>query len=75
MDPDRKHVYIDTTSTNRKVNGATQSGKTQAYSYPAIDLNIRAEIPDTMIINDLKGSMSKMTLGNKLAKRDLIFLF
>ncbi|NLH35930.1 MAG: type IV secretory system conjugative DNA transfer family protein [Lactococcus chungangensis] len=69
MDPDRKHVYIDTTSTNRKVNGATQSGKTQAYSYPAIDLNIRAEIPDTMIINDLKGSMSKMTLGNKLAKK------
>ena len=68
-DPDREHIYIDTTSTNRKVNGATQSGKTQAYSYPTIDLNIRAEIPDTMVINDLKGSMSKMTLGNKLAKK------
>lgn len=67
-DPDRLHVYIDTSSTNRKINGATQSGKTQCYSYPTIDLNIRAEIPDTMIINDLKGSMSKMTLGNKLAK-------
>lgn len=65
------HVYIDTTSTNRKVNGATQSGKTQAYSYPTIDLNIRAEIPDTMIINDLKGSMSKMTLGNKTGQKEI----
>lgn len=67
--PDRDKVWIDTTNTNVEVDGATQTGKTQAITYPTIDLNIRAKIPDSMLINDIKGDIIRRTYFHPMARR------
>ncbi|GAB2024476.1 type IV secretory system conjugative DNA transfer family protein [Lactovum odontotermitis] len=71
--PDREHVWIDQTNTNVEVDGATQTGKTQTLTYPVLDLNIRAEIPDSMIINDIKGDILRRTFFHPLARRKFHF--
>lgn len=56
-----RYVYVDDNKTNSLTVGATQSGKTEMFSYPFLDLIMRAEIKDSVIINDLKGDMLKNT--------------
>lgn len=57
----QQFVFIDTKNTNSATIGATQSGKTAGFSYPTLDLIMRAEEQDTVIVNDLKGDMLKNT--------------
>lgn len=61
VDSDRKTVYYDPNNTNSKVMGGTQTGKTQYITYPTIDLNLRCTIPDSMVINDIKGDITRKT--------------
>lgn len=61
VDPDRKNVYYDPNNTNSKVMGGTQTGKTQFITYPTIDLNLRSTLPDSMVINDIKGDITRRT--------------
>lgn len=67
--PDRDKVWIDTTNTNVEVQGATQSGKTQTITYPTLDLNIRAKIPDSMLLPDIKGDLIRRTYFHPLARQ------
>lgn len=71
--PDRDKVWIDQTNTNVEVDGATQTGKTQTLTYPVIDLNIRAEFPDSMIINDIKGDILRRTYFHPMAREKFHF--
>lgn len=57
----QKFVYIDRNKTNSLTLGGTQSGKTEMFSYPFLDLIMRAKIKDSVIVNDLKGDMLKNT--------------
>ncbi|EGO8967378.1 type IV secretory system conjugative DNA transfer family protein [Enterococcus faecalis] len=50
-------VYIDRKNTNSATIGGTQSGKTSLFSYPFLDLIMRAKEKDSVIVNDLKGDM------------------
>jgi len=54
-------VYIDRKNTNSLTIGGTQSGKTSLFSYPFLDLIMRAKEKDSVIVNDLKGDMLKNT--------------
>lgn len=55
------YVFIDTKNTNSFTVGGTQSGKTSLFSYPSLDLIMRAKEKDSVIVNDLKGDMLKNT--------------
>lgn len=66
--PNENAVYVDTMNTNSRTAAETQSGKTQTFSYPLMDIVSRAEIQDSMIINDIKGNMFRGT------RKDLIRL-
>lgn len=55
------YVYIDTNKTSSLVIGGTQSGKTETFSYPLLDLIMRAKVKDSVIVNDLKGDLLKNT--------------
>lgn len=54
-------LYVDTNNTNAIVVASTQSGKTEMYSYPLMDVTMRAKVKDSMIITDIKGDMLKNT--------------
>lgn len=56
-----RYFFIDTNNTNTDVLGSSQSGKTQLFTYPLIDIISRAEIKDSMIINDVKGDITLNT--------------
>lgn len=71
--PNREQVWIDQTNTNVEVDGATQTGKTQTLTYPVLDLNIRAEFPDSMIINDIKGDILRRTFFHPMARKKFHF--
>lgn len=58
---EEKYVFIDTKNTNSLTIGGTQSGKTSLFSYPVLDLIMRAKEKDSVIVNDLKGDMLKNT--------------
>ncbi|MDT2597344.1 VirD4-like conjugal transfer protein, CD1115 family [Enterococcus dongliensis] len=58
---EEKYIFIDTKNTNSITIGGTQSGKTSLFSYPTLDLIMRAKEKDSVIINDLKGDMLKNT--------------
>ncbi|EOH86318.1 VirD4-like conjugal transfer protein, CD1115 family [Enterococcus pallens] len=58
---EEKYVFIDTKNTNSLTIGGTQSGKTSLFSYPSLDLIMRAKEKDSVIVNDLKGDMLKNT--------------
>ncbi|MBO1139851.1 type IV secretory system conjugative DNA transfer family protein [Enterococcus avium] len=58
---EEKYVFIDTKNTNSLTVGGTQSGKTSLFSYPTLDLIMRAKEKDSVIVNDLKGDMLKNT--------------
>lgn len=58
---DVKYYFIDTNNTNTDVLGSTQSGKTQLFTYPMIDIISRAEIKDSMVINDVKADITLNT--------------
>ncbi|MCH3314651.1 type IV secretory system conjugative DNA transfer family protein [Enterococcus faecium] len=58
---EEKYVFIDTKNTNSLTLGGTQSGKTSLFSYPTLDLIMRAKEKDSVIVNDLKGDMLKNT--------------
>ncbi|OTO77416.1 MULTISPECIES: VirD4-like conjugal transfer protein, CD1115 family [unclassified Enterococcus] len=58
---EEKYVFIDTKNTNSLTVGGTQSGKTSLFSYPSLDLIMRAKEKDSVIVNDLKGDMLKNT--------------
>lgn len=58
---EQKFVFIDTKNTNSVTIGGTQSGKTSLFSYPTLDLLMRAKEKDSVIVNDLKGDMLKNT--------------
>ena len=63
IEPVPKNGYdlIDTNKTNAAVVAGTQSGKTQTFTYPVLDLIMRAEKQDSVIVTDLKGDMVKNT--------------
>lgn len=52
---------IDTLNTNSITVSGSQSGKTQIFTYPTIDLVMRATVKDSMIITDIKGNMVRNT--------------
>lgn len=54
-------LYVDTNNTNAIVVASTQSGKTEMYSYPLMDVTMRAKVKDSIIITDIKGDMLKNT--------------
>lgn len=54
-------LFIDTNNTNTLVVASTQSGKTEMFSYPLLDLIMRAEEKDSVIVTDIKGDMLKNT--------------
>lgn len=58
---EQKFVYIDRKNTNSLTIGGTQSGKTSLFSYPLLDLIMRAKEKDSAVVNDLKGDMLKNT--------------
>jgi len=71
----QEKVYIDTMNTNSRAVAESQSGKTQTWTIPFIHLVARASIQDSMVINDLKGSMYR-GLKNFLEKLDYkVFCF
>ncbi|AFO45823.1 TPA: type IV secretory system conjugative DNA transfer family protein [Enterococcus faecalis] len=55
------YVFMDRNKTNAWVDAGTQSGKTEMYTYPTLDLIMRAKEKDSVIITDLKGNMIKNT--------------
>ncbi|EPH80019.1 hypothetical protein D927_01750, partial [Enterococcus faecalis 02-MB-BW-10] len=55
------YVFIDRNKTNAWIDAGTQSGKTEMWSYPTLDLIMRAGIKDSVIVTDLKGNMIKNT--------------
>lgn len=55
------YVFIDRNKTNSWVDAGTQSGKTEMWSYPTLDLIMRASVKDSVIVTDLKGNMIKNT--------------
>lgn len=55
------NLYVDTNNTNTLVVASTQSGKTEMYSYPLLDLVMRAKEKDSIIVTDIKGDMLKNT--------------
>ncbi|MEC1666428.1 VirD4-like conjugal transfer protein, CD1115 family [Bacillus mojavensis] len=55
------HLYVDTNSTHTLVVASTQSGKTETYSYPYLDVIMRAKEKDSVVITDIKGDMLKNT--------------
>ncbi|EGO8956590.1 type IV secretory system conjugative DNA transfer family protein [Enterococcus faecalis] len=55
------YVFIDRNKTNSWVDAGTQSGKTEMWSYPTLDLIMRAGVKDSVIVTDLKGNMIKNT--------------
>lgn len=55
------NVYIDTSRTNSGTIGSSQSGKTEMFSYPLLDLIMRAKIKDSVLVTDLKGDMLRKT--------------
>lgn len=57
----KDHLYIDTNSTHTLVIASTQSGKTEMYSYPYLDIIMRAKEKDSVVITDIKGDMLKNT--------------
>ena len=59
--PKNGYDLIDTNKTNAAVVAGTQSGKTQTFTYPVLDLIMRAEKQDSVIVTDLKGDMVKNT--------------
>ncbi|MCL2113252.1 MAG: type IV secretory system conjugative DNA transfer family protein [Streptococcaceae bacterium] len=69
VDPNRQEIYFDPAPTNSKVMGGTQTGKTQYITYPTIDLNLRSKQPDSMVINDIKGDMTRRTWEHPLARK------
>lgn len=52
---------IDTVNTNSITVGGSQSGKTELFTYPTIDLVMRASQKDSLILTDIKGNMVKNT--------------
>lgn len=54
-------LFVDTNNTNVAVIASTQTGKTELFSYPLLDLTMRAEIKDSLVITDIKGDMLKNT--------------
>lgn len=54
-------LYVDTNNTHTLVVASTQSGKTEMYSYPYLDVIMRAKKKDSVIITDVKGDMLKNT--------------
>jgi type IV secretion system protein VirD4 len=62
-DPQPEHGYdlIDRNKTNTAAVAGTQSGKTQAFTYPKLDLIMRATIKESVIVTDLKADMVKNT--------------
>ncbi|MBH0167131.1 type IV secretory system conjugative DNA transfer family protein [Fictibacillus sp. 7GRE50] len=56
-------LYIDPNNTNTLVVASTQSGKTEMFSYPLLDVIMRAEEKDSVIVTDIKGDMLKNTRG------------
>lgn len=69
VDPNRKEIYFDPANTNSKVMGGTQTGKTQYITYPTIDLNLRSLSPDSMLINDIKGDITRRTWEHPMARK------
>lgn len=69
VDPNRQEIYFDPANTNSKTMGGTQTGKTQYITYPTIDLNIRSKQPDSMVINDIKGDITRRTWEHPMARR------
>lgn len=59
--PEHGYDLIDTNKTNAAVVAGTQSGKTQTFTYPVLDLIMRAKEQDSVIVTDLKGDMVKNT--------------
>lgn len=59
--PENGYDLIDTNKTNGLVVAGTQSGKTQLFSYPFLDLIMRAEEKASVIVTDVKGDMAKNT--------------
>ncbi|WP_203633250.1 VirD4-like conjugal transfer protein, CD1115 family [Lacticaseibacillus suibinensis] len=59
--PDKGYDLIDTNKTNAAVVAGTQSGKTQTFTYPVLDLIMRAKKQDSVIVTDLKGDMVRNT--------------
>ncbi|MED1742111.1 type IV secretory system conjugative DNA transfer family protein [Bacillus swezeyi] len=57
----KDHLYVDTNSTHTLVIASTQSGKTEMYSYPYLDIIMRAKDKDSVVITDIKGDMLKNT--------------
>ncbi|MEG0857383.1 MAG: type IV secretory system conjugative DNA transfer family protein [Terrisporobacter sp.] len=55
------NLYVDTNNTNTLVVASTQSGKTELYSYPYLDIVMRAKVKDSIIVTDIKGDMLKNT--------------
>ncbi|MGL5342005.1 MAG: type IV secretory system conjugative DNA transfer family protein, partial [Lactococcus garvieae] len=69
IDPNRKEMYIDPDNTNSKTFGGTQTGKTQYITYPLLDLMIRSKQPDSGLINDIKGDITRRTWLHPLANK------
>lgn len=69
IDPNRKEIYIDPDNTNSKTFGGTQTGKTQYVTYPLLDLMIRSKHPDSGLINDIKGDITRRTWHHPLANK------
>lgn len=57
----KNDIYVDTNNTNTLVVASTQSGKTEMFSYPLLDLVMRAKVKDSIIVTDIKGDMLKNT--------------
>lgn len=69
IDPNRKEMYIDPDNTNSKTFGGTQTGKTQYITYPLLDVMIRSKQPDSGLINDIKGDITRRTWLHPLANK------
>lgn len=54
-------VYIDTNNTNTCITATTQSGKTEMFTYPVLDLIQRSGEKPSVIVTDVKGDMLKNT--------------
>lgn len=47
--------YIDTNTVNNRIIGISRVGKDEMYLIPNIDILSRAEIKDSLVLNDIKG--------------------
>lgn len=54
-------IYMDINKTNTLVDASTQSGKTETFTYPFLDIIMRASIKDSTVILDVKGNILKRT--------------